>query len=101
MKVVTLLDETLRFVSLQTKKCHVQHTARMEPYCSLTLCGMDIPDDATVRLKRMIASDSICGRCVRVLQAYYTELPGLPGQGKRAWIGEIDGTTHEYSKSST
>ena len=88
MKVVTLLDEALRFVSLQTKKCHVQHTTRMAPYADQTLCGMSIPDDSVVRSKRAIAADAICGRCTRVLQAYYTELPGLPGQGKRALIGE-------------
>ncbi len=90
MKVVTLFDETLRFISLQTKKCHVQHTTRMARYAEQTLCGMPIHSDATVRPKRMIAADAICGRCTRVLQAYYTELPGQSGKERRAWIGEME-----------
>lgn len=90
MKVVTLFDETLRFVSLQTKKCHVQHTVRMEPYAHQTLCGLPTDDDPIVRYRREIAADLICGRCIRVLNAYYTELPGQPGKGKRARIGELE-----------
>ena len=101
MKVVTLLDETLRFISLQTKKCHVQHTTRMARFAEQTLCGMSIPSDAAVRTKRTIATDAICGRCTRVLQAYYTELPGQPGKGKRAWIGESEYTILEAAANNS
>ncbi len=85
MKVVTLLDETLRFISLQTKKCHVQHTTRMARYAEQTLCGMPIHSDAIIRPKRAISD--VCGRCTNVLNAYYT---GVHGREVRAKIEDID-----------
>lgn len=89
MKVVTLLDETLRFVSLETRKCHVQHTARMAPYAERTLCGHAIPDGSSINPKRAIADNYVCGHCIRVLHAYYT---GSHGHLERARIGEVEVT---------
>lgn len=69
---ITLLVDSLQFLSLGTGKIHAVDRAYLAKYGydPATMCGRAIPSGADVRPTRTIESERVCGRCVATLRTY-------------------------------
>lgn len=69
---VTLLVDSLQFLSLGTGKIHAVDRAYLAKYgyAPATMCGRAIPSGADIRPVCAIESDKVCGRCIATLRTY-------------------------------
>lgn len=69
---ITLLVDSLQFLSLGTGKIHAVDRAYLAKYDypAATMCGRAIPAGADIRPVRAMESGKVCGRCVAGLRTY-------------------------------